>query len=163
MLDALGESEYDRPFNECLVGEGPGTKHCSRSQEQGLLIHQGQPVILVLFQGSYSKHDEVGSLRVVSTVGLEGRLPVVWGCGCGVVVRTKWEDRSGAVQQVTVVRGTCWEHFSLWSYLVARWVTVSDVLHGYAIVHLRAFPDPGGWFQIPSMYIQEYGHILHLL
>lgn len=90
MLDALGESEYDRPFNECLVGEGPGTKHCPRSQEQGLLIHQGQPVILVLFQGSYSKHDEVGSLRVVSTVGLEGRLPVVWGCGCGVVGVGLW-------------------------------------------------------------------------
>lgn len=53
---------------------------------------------------------------MVSTLGIESK-DYLW---CGVVVRTKWEDLSGTLEQVTVVRGTPWE------------LTVSALLHSYA-------------------------------
>jgi hypothetical protein len=63
-----------------------------------------------------------GSLLVVSTLGIESK-DYLW---CGFVVRMKWEDMSGAIEQVTEVTGTPWELFKLWSYFVASWVTLQS-------------------------------------
>lgn len=53
---------------------------------------------------------------------------MVWGCG-----EDKWEDMASCVETVTVVRDTVpGNSFSLWSYSLASWVTISAVFHGYA-------------------------------